>query len=196
MKVQIATGGLLALLAPGLSQPGLVNLLQGEYRPKQDHGSTWRRWRVVAGLAAALLLLHVAGSAWQLFQLKRSEAALDESIEQAAAIALPGEPLGGNLRRRVEQRLGAMAGGGGAHGDLLHLLAAVAAAHDNVPVTTIGSINFKPGEMEMRVSGPDAASLEQLNQALRAGGYQAEVTSGSTSGATFEGRILMRSQGS
>ena len=89
-----------------------------------------------------------------------------------------------------------VASGGGQQGDFLHVLAAVAAAHDNVPVTKIGSLSFKPGELEMKVSGPDAASLELLNQALRAGGYQAEVASGSTSGAAFEGRILMRTQGS
>lgn len=196
MKVQIATGGLLALLAPGLAQPDAVNLLQGDLRPRQDHSATLRRWRLAGGLAAALLLLHVAGSLWELRQLRRSEAALDQAIGQAAAIALPGEPLGGDVRRRVEQRLGAMSGAGGARGDLLHLLAAVAAAHDNVPVTDIGAISFRQGELEMRVSGPDAASLEQLNQALRAGGYSAEVTSGSVSGNAFEGRILMRAQGS
>ncbi len=133
---------------------------------------------------------------WELRQLRRSEVALDQSIEQAAAVALPGEPLGGNLRRRVEERVGMVASGGGQQGDFLHVLAAVAAAHDNVPVTKIGSLSFKPGELEMKVSGPDAASLELLNQALRAGGYQAEVASGSTSGAAFEGRILMRTQGS
>jgi type II secretion system protein L len=157
---------------------------------------TLRPWRLPAGLAAGLLLIHLAGSLWELRQLKHSEAALDQSIAQAAAIALPGEPLSGNLRRRVEQRLNAISSGNGQQGDFLYVLAAVAAAHDNVPVTHIGSLSFKPGELEMRVTGPDAASLEQLNQALRAGGYQAEVSSGNRSGANFEGRILMRSQGS
>ncbi|MEY2854719.1 MAG: hypothetical protein RL030_1851, partial [Pseudomonadota bacterium] len=196
LKVQIATGGLLALLAPGIAQIESVNLLQGDLRPRQDHSGTLRRWRLVAGLAAALLVLHVASLLWELRQLRRSQAGLDQSIEQAAAIALPGEPLGGNLRRRVEERAGVVASGGGQQGDFLHLLAAIAAAHDNVPVTKIGALSFKPGELEMKVSGPDAASLEMLNQALRAGGYQAEVASGSTSGAAFEGRILMRTQGS
>lgn len=196
MKVQIATGGLLALLAPGIAQTESVNLLQGDLRPKQDHSGTLRRWRLAAALAGALLLLHVAAMLWELRQLRRSEVALDQSIEQAAAVALPGEPLGGNLRRRVEERVGMVASGGGQQGDFLHVLSAVAAAHDNVPVTKIGSLSFKPGELEMKVSGPDAASLELLNQALRAGGYQAEVASGSTSGAAFEGRILMRTQGS
>ncbi|MDR2214927.1 MAG: type II secretion system protein GspL [Nevskiaceae bacterium] len=192
MSVQILSGGVLAALAPGIGQAHGVNLLQGNFHPQQESGSGLQRWRLPLGLAAALLLLHLGASYWQLWQLKRSEAALDQSLTQIAAAVLPGEPPGGNLRRRVEQRMGTVSNED-PQGDFLHVLAAVAAAHDNVPSTRIGSLSFKPGELEMNVSGTDAANLEQLNQALRAGGYQAEVSSGQRSGTGFEGRIVMRS---
>ena len=195
MKIQLATGGMMALLAPGIAQRGRTNLLQGTYRAKQDHSATLRRWRLVAALAAALLVLHAAGNVWQLTRLRSSEKQLDAAISQVAAPLLPGESTSGNVRRRIEQRLGT-AGAGRQEGELLHLLSAVAAAHDNVPVTKIQSMAFKPGNLDLRVTGPDAQSLEQLSQALRAGGYSAEVNSGSPSGDSFEGRVIMRGPGS
>ena len=77
----------------------------------------------------------------------------------------------------------------------MHLLAAVAAAHDNVPVTQVDSLNFKPGEMQLRVSGPDATSLEKLSEALRASGYTAQVTSGTAQGTGFQGRVELKAPG-
>lgn len=196
LKVQLSSAGVLPLLAQGLASSGRINLLQGGYRPREASGEGWRRWRVAAALAGALLLVHVGGRAWELQRLRSAERALDAQIEQAAAVALPGEPIGSDLRRRAEQRLQLAAGGAQGQGEWLHLLAALAAAHDNVPVTRVEGLNFKPGEMQLRVTGPDAESLEQLSQALRASGYTAQVTSGANQAGGFQGRVELKGPGS
>ncbi len=196
LKVQLSAGGVLPLLAQGLAAPERINLLQGSYRARTESGASWRRWRLVAALAGVLLLAHVGARLWELQRLRGAERALDVAMEQAAALALPGEPLRGDLRRRVEQRMQLAAGGGRSQGEWLHVLAAVAAAHDNVPATRIQGLSFKPGEMELRVAGPDADSLEQLSQALRASGYTAQVASGSNQGQGFQGRIQLKGPGS
>ncbi|MGC4027828.1 MAG: type II secretion system protein GspL [Steroidobacteraceae bacterium] len=192
LKVQLSAGGVLPLLAQGLAAPARINLLQGSYRARTESGTSWRRWRMAAAAAAVLLLVHAGARIWELQRLRGAERALDAAIAQAAAVALPGEPLGGDLRRRVEQRLQLAGSGGRGQGEWLHVLAAVAAAHDNVPVTRIDGLDFKPGEMQLRITGPDATSLEQLSQALRASGYTAQVTSGANEGQGFHGRVELK----
>lgn len=193
MKVQLPTAGVLALLASGLSSGEPLNLLQGDYRVRTKAGAGWQRWRVAAALLGALFLVHAGTRLWQLRQLQGASRALDAAITQVAATALPGGIMAGSsLRAQVEQRLGA-AGSGDARGEgeWLHMLAALAAARDNVPDTVIEGLAFKPGEAQLRVSGPDASNLEEFSKALRASGYTAEVASGSSQDARFRGVIQL-----
>ena len=75
------------------------------------------------------------------------------------------------------------------------LLAALSAARQNVPVASLEGITFKPGELQLKLSAPDAATLEQFSQALRAGGYAAQVSSGRQHEGGFEGQIDMKESG-
>lgn len=76
------------------------------------------------------------------------------------------------------------------------LLAAVAAAKQNVPVAQLESLTFKPGGLQLKLTAPDASALDQFNQALRAGGYKAELKSGSAKGAAYEGLVELAGAGS
>jgi general secretion pathway protein L len=193
LKVQLSSAGVLALLTPGLANPSLINLLQGAFRPKANQAATWRRWRIAAALAGGLLLLHGVGQWLELRRLNASERSVDDAIAQVVQTAMPGDQNTGGARQRMEQRLKAVASGQGQRGELMSLLAAVAAAHQNVPIAKIESMSFKSGTLDMRVTAPDATTLEQLSQALRASGYSAEVTSGNVRGNTYEGRVNLRS---
>jgi hypothetical protein len=46
----------------------------------------------------------------------------------------------------------------------------------------------------MKISAPDAASLDRMSQALRGNGWQADLTSGNNVQSGYEGRILIRSK--
>lgn len=195
-KIQLNNGGVLAQLAQGLVHGSPLNLLQGALKPRSTAGSSWLAWRWVAGLAAALLLLHVAGSLWQLRQARRAGAELDVAIAQLYQSIYPGQPVAREPRRALELRLAAIAGGAGGQGDFMNLLAAVAAAKQNVPVAQLLSLTFKPGGMQLKLSAPDASALEQFNQALRAGGYKADLKSGSAKGTAYEGMVELSGAGS
>lgn len=194
-KVQLNSGGVIAQLAQGLAHSAPINLLQGEFRPRSAGTGAWRQWRWAAGLAAALLVLHVAGSAWQLHQLRKASRQMDAEIAQLYASIFPGQPVGREPRRVMERRLAAIAGGDAQQGELMHLLAAVAAARQNVPVAQLQSFSFKPGSMQMKLSAPDASTLEQFSQALRVGGYTADITAGNAKGSAYEGQIELRNPG-
>jgi hypothetical protein len=60
----------------------------------------------------------------------------------------------------------------------------------------VQSLNFHGGALEMKLSAPDATSLDRLSQTLRNNGWQADLTGGTNSGSSYEGRIQMRSRGS
>lgn len=195
-KVQLNSGGLFAQLAQGVVHSAPINLLQGAYKPRSKSGAKWNEWRWAAGLAAALLVMHVGGSLWQLHQLRRASAAADDATAQLYGSIYPGQSPGRDPRRTLERRLSAVAGGGGSRGELMPLLAAVAAARQNVAVTRLDSMNFKPGSMQLKLTAPDASTLEQFNQALRAGGYTAELKSGAARGGSYEGEIQLSGAGS
>jgi type II secretion system protein L len=195
-NVQLYAGGLLGLYAQGIAGSAPVNLLQGAFRPLAQAGNAWKRWRTAAALLAGLLLLHAAASLWELRQLRQASAALDEDIARVYGTIFPGQNPGPAPRRALEARLNAISGAGSPKGELMPLLAALAAARQNVPVATLDAITYKPGSLQLRLSGPDASSLEQFSQALRAGGYSAQITNGSQREGGFEGQIEMTASGS
>lgn len=196
LRVQLVTGGLLSLHAQGMAASAPVNLLQGPFRQQVAAANDWRRWRTAALLLVGLLLLHAAGSLWELRQARAASAALDAEIEQVYGAIFPGQRPGPTPLRAIEARMRAVGDGGSPAGELMPLLAAVSAARQNVPVATLDAIAFKPGELQLKLSAPDATTLEQFSQALRAGGYGAQVSSGRQHEGGFEGQIDMTAGGS
>ena len=111
IKVQLLTGGPLALFAQQLPAGTAINLLQGEYAPESGRAVGWQAWRVAALLLAGLVALHVIGKATQLHFLKTRERQVDASIRDQVRTAMPGEPNLLDARKRMEQRLAVARGG-------------------------------------------------------------------------------------
>jgi type II secretion system protein L len=195
-KVQLSAGGVLAVMAQALHEAAPINLLQGAFRPKTADGQTWHKWRWVAALAGALLLLHGVASWWELRQLRRTSASTEAEINQLLSTVYAGQPPAGDARRNVELRLATVVGSAGQPGDLLNQLAALAAAKQNVPVVQMQSLSFKTGSLQMKLTAPDAATLEKFSEALRAGGYSSQVTAGNLREGQYEGQVDLRSPGS
>ncbi|MEO8308207.1 MAG: type II secretion system protein GspL [Pseudomonadota bacterium] len=195
LKVQLSTGGMLALAARVLPQSSAINLLQGAFRARTASTNQWKKWRLVAMLAGTLLLVHLLADVWQIRRLRNTERSLDAAIAQVYATAFPGQPAGGDARRRMEQRVSGSAGDAHQPGELMHVLAAVSAARQNVPVVQLESLSFHRGSAQMKLAAPDASTLAQFGQALQGGGYAAQVTSGAARGTGYEGQIEAKSVG-
>jgi general secretion pathway protein L len=193
LKVQLLNAGALPLLAPQLTGGHFINLLSGDFALRHSYAGDWRRWRLAAVLAASLFAVHVAGLSLELVQQHRSEHVLDEAIGNVARRALPGDSGTGAVRSRVERLLAAQ-GQAGSSG-LLSALAALAQAVSSVSGATVQALSFREGGLDLKLQAGDAASLERVDQALRNGGWQAELTSGAAAGTAYEGRIQMRPAG-
>jgi len=192
IKVQLLTAGPLALYAQQLPTTAAINLLQGDYAPVSARGTGFKAWRVAAILLACLIGLHLVGKAAELQVLKRHERQLDSSIRETFRSSMHTEASAADARRLMEKRL---ASGRGAGGGLLPALQALVQARDAAPGTSVQSLNFHGGALEMKLSAPDATSLDRLSQTLRSNGWQADLTGGTNSGSAYEGRIQMHSSG-
>jgi general secretion pathway protein L len=194
-KIQLMNAGPLPLLAPQLMSAHFINLLGGDYAPKSSLTNDWRRWRLAAGLALALLVVHVTGLSFELVHDQRNEKTLDDAIGNVARRSIPGDPGTGAVRSRVEQRLLA-AQKDSSNSGLLPALTAVAQAVNGINGASLQSLNYHKDGVELRFKTHDAASLDRIDQNLRTNGWQAELTSGAASGSDYEGRIEMRPLGS
>ena len=192
IKVQLLASGPLALFAQQLPGTAAINLLQGAYAPVSARGAGLQAWRVAAILLACLIGLHVVGKTAELQLLKRHERQVDASIRDTFRSSMHTEASTSEARHLMERRL---AGARGAGEGLLPALQALAQARDSAPGTSVQSLNFHGGSLEMKLSAPDATSLDRLNQSLRSNGWHADLTGGSNSGSAYEGRIQMRSGG-
>lgn len=189
LKIQLLSSGVLPLLAQQLGHTRAINLRQGIYAAPRQYAGSWRAWRLAAGLAAALLVLHLGSQALQWRNLRAQERGLDAELTQTLAGVAPGERYGADLRRRMEKRLASASSGASQRDSLLGMLTAVAQARQNAPATRIEAMSFRKGTIEMRVRGPDAGSLDAINQALRASGLKSDLTSGSPGKDSYEGRM-------
>ena len=194
VKVQLLSDGPLALFAQQLPGTAAINLLQGAYAPKSSRAAGLSAWRVAAMLLVALVALHVAGKAAELRVLKAREHEVDASISDTFHRAMPAEPGTTDARRRMELRLATLRSGGGSNG-LLGALQAVAQARGGSAGTSVQSLNFHDGLLELTLNAPDAASLDHLSQQLRNGGWQADLVGGNTVGSAYQGRVQIHSQG-
>jgi len=194
MKVQMLPSGALSVLAPAAASGDAVNLLQGALAVASPLQQNWKAWRIAAVLAGSLLCLHVGARYFELTRLHKSEAALDASIQDAFRAAMPGQQNATNARRRVEARLAEINGSGGG-GALLPALSAIANARTAAPSANIEGITFRDGTVDLRITAPDAASLDAIGQQLRAARWQADILGGSANGDSYRGRLQVKKAG-
>lgn len=192
IKIQLLSAGPLSLFAQQLPTAAPINLLQGAFTPTTARTVGWKSWRVAAILLASLLGLHVAGKAAELTVLKQNEKKLDTSIGEQFRLAMPGERNMIDARRRMEQKLAAAQSGGTS--GFLPALQAVVQARNVAPGTTVQALSFRQGTVEMKLSAKDATSLDHMSQALRANGWDADLTSGNTTSTGYEGRIRLQAK--
>jgi len=198
-RVQLLPGGALPLLATRAvlapqAPTAPVNLLQGAHAPRGASGGLFRPWRLAAGLAAVWVLLFAGSRLLEYRELQRSSAELDAAIAQVVSATFPGEAAPADARARIEQQLLAVRAGGGDAGPWLRGLVALAQARGASPDAEFQSVGLEASGIDVRIRASSAESLERINAALRASGWQADLQGGTASESAYEGRIRLRTQ--
>jgi general secretion pathway protein L len=191
LGVQQLRSGLLPWLALQLPANNAVNLLQGSYERKSDQQALWRRWRLAAGLAGALLLLTFASQAWSLWRVSRAEQTVDAALGDIAAQIFNGDRDTRNLRRRAALLLGSQ----DQHDPLLlRSLQSLAGAVGNH--ASILALSFRDDRTELRLRANDAQAIEHIIAGLQSAGWKAELVAGNATPAGYEGRLQLQPAGS
>ena len=193
----VEQGGLLGYFAErwraqrSRPQPAL-NLLQGEYAPELPRNAHTTRWRSVALLAAAWLLLGVAGTAatgiWSAIEaesLERESLAIYESIFPADRTATVQ-----NIRRRMQARLGERPDVAGK--SMVEFTGDLAAVMDK-SMTLVGiDYNEARGEFATELLVRRYDDVDRLREALEARGVQAEIASAEQVEQGVQARLRMQ----
>jgi len=195
LKIQLLADGPLPWLARGVAGTDAVNLLQGEFARTTDYGARWRRWRNVAALAAGLFVVHVAADAVQLHQARHETAALDAQINQVFSSAMPAEPIH-DPRQQMQTRLERIRHSGPGPEYFLRALQAFGGALAVTPKTTIDSLSYHEGSLEMKVTAPSLAELAQLSKLVGKQGLIAEIQSSTPDATGVEAHLQVRTAGS
>jgi general secretion pathway protein L len=195
LKIQLLPDGPLPWLARDLATTDAVNLLQGEYARTTDQGVRWRRWRTVAALAGALLVVHVAAEAFQLRQAKHETAALDTDIAQVFSAAMPTEQLQ-DARRQMQSRLERIRHSGPGPQHFLRTLQALSGAISATPQTSIDALSYREEALDMKVSAPSIAALSQLSQLMSQQGLTADIQSSTPVASGVQANMQVRVAGS
>ncbi len=160
---------------PPAGAPAL-DLLQGPYSRRERVGRLWRRWRLPAGLAAALAVLLLANQVLVYRDLTRREAALQAAIEEVLRNAAPDIDRVVNprvqLRNRLDAARAARADGGAGMLAALGRAGPVLAGTDGLEL--IG-LEWRNDTLDLTVETPELAALDRLQRSLRERGFEAEL---------------------
>jgi type II secretion system protein L len=195
LKIQLLPDGPLPWLARGVAGTDAVNLLQGEFARTTDYGVRWRRWRSVAALSVGLFVVHVAADAVQLRQARHETAALDSEITQVFSSAMPDEPMH-DPRQQMQLRLERIRHSGAGPEYFLRALQAFSSALGVTPKTTIDSLSYNQGSMEMKVTAPSLGELAQLSKLVAKQGLTADIQSSTPVATGVEAHLQVHTAGS
>jgi general secretion pathway protein L len=191
LKVQILPDGPLPWLARGLNAGDTINLLQGEFSRTVDYAERWRQWRVAAGLAAALLIVHVGAQALQIRQAKHQSATLDGQIAQVFSSAMPGETMS-DPRRQMQNRLERIHAQASEPQFFLHSLQSLSGALP--PKSTISALSYRENSIDMTLTAPSLADLSHLTQTVAKDGLTAEIQSSNPVAGGIEAHVHVQGQ--
>lgn len=177
----------LELYASGLASTPRINLLQGDYSPKQRFDKAWKPWRWSAALAACLCLVLFAGRWLDYRHLAAHEENLDTAIAETFSAALPGARLQ-RPRRQMQSALDAIGAGGGE--SFVSSTSQIAASLATQPQTTVRSIGYRNGRFDLDLTTDALPTLDALKSEIESrGALGMSVQSANSEDNAIRGRV-------
>ncbi len=169
-----------------------VNLLSGPWAPASRQ-TAGRQWRWVAGLAGTAVVVALAGLALENRLLAARSADLQASIDARFADAFPGIRPAGRHRELAERELARLRFGQSA--GLMDLMYRVSPVLQGQTGVFLRGLSYRDERLELDVTAPDVAALDELEQRLRELGLVAAVQSASLDDEGAAGRVSVEGAG-
>lgn len=197
VDINILPDGALPRLAVTVAAGNGVDLLQGKYGAKTDYVANLKPWRKVAILLLGLVIVGFAGKGVDLYRLSNEEAVLQAQFTEEYRQIRPGDtrevmdPV--SAVRSIRQSVGGAAG----PQVFLPSLRQLGSAMARNPDAAIETISYRAGVIDIRISSPDVATLDNIRRAVsESGQYQASIQSTDQVADRISSRMQIREAGS
>jgi general secretion pathway protein L len=145
-----------------------ADLLQGPFDPRRADGPAWKRWRLSAALAAALLLSPLLLTAAEIVRHRTAAAEMDRRADALAAELAPNVRPGSPPDERMRQRLSDLRRGE----RFVPATAALFTALEQTPGAALMSLLYgEDGAVRATVSHPNYSDVEAMRQAVAEAGF-------------------------
>ena len=188
----------LALLAASITSgsAGKFNLLQGEYKTKEQRSPALTSWFWAAGIATFALLLNVGIKGAELMQLNSQQAQLEQQIISTYKKAFPKTKRVriSTLRSQLKQKLKEVGGSSG-ESSFLTILTQVQPALSLVQDIKPQTLKFdgKRNEIRMQALASDYQYFDQFKIALEKSGLTVSIGAQNNQGDQISGSFSISS---
>ena len=197
VDINLLADGALPKLAVTVASGNGVNLLQGRYGAKTDFRSQFRPWRNAAVLLLGLIILGFTAKGVDYYRLSQEETALQARFTEEYRQIRPADtrdvldPI--NAVRSIKQGMGAATG----PQVFLPSLRQLSDAMAKNSAARIETISYRAGVIDVRISSPDVATLDNIQKSVSASGrFQASIQSTDQVADEISSRLQIRETGS
>jgi general secretion pathway protein L len=196
VDISLLPDGVLPKLAVAVAAGHGVNMLQGSYGKKTEYAALFRPWRIAASLLLALGFVALAMKGVTYYQLHGEQAALQAQFQAEYQQIRPGdnqdiadpEAMVDSLRRSLGTSSGPQV--------FLPSLRELGAALAQNSAIEIEAISYRAGVIDLRLTVPDVATLDNIQRAVSASGrFQASIQRTDQVADKIDGRIQIREAG-
>ena len=196
VDINLLPDGVLPRLAVTVAAGRGINLLQGRYGKKTEYASLFRPWKTAAMMLLGLCVIAMAMKSVAYYQLQQDESALRAQFNAEYRLIRPDDtreivdPVATvvSLRRSM--------GGSAAPQVFLPSLRELGAAMAANSMAEIETISYRAGVIDLRLTAPDVATLDNIQKAVSASGqFQASIQSTDQIADKINGRIQIQESG-
>lgn len=165
-----APQGIFEIFAKYYDPRTAVNLLQGEYNRQEGWRKQLKPWYAAASLLSVWLVWQLVLSIGTYIDLNRTSTQLTQEMRKVHKMAFAGAkaPAPGYERSDMEARLKKLRGGEGrSAGGLQEMLVRVAPILKAVPDTTIETVHYLNGTLNIDLTMKDTAQIDPLKEQLQ-----------------------------
>lgn len=187
----------LVLFAKSYSGDNVINLIQGDYSPREQLGRALRPWRASAALLLATVIFAFVQLLLQYATLTSNSDHLASEIDQVYRDTFPDARKIVDARAQMETKLVEL--GAGDHGvqGFLPLLASIGAPVHGMTGVDVRHASYQDGKLSLSLRIKDLQLLEQLKQSLiKDSGVSVEIQSAASRDDYVEARLLIWKQAS
>ena len=197
VDINLLADGALPRLAVTVASGSGVNLLQGRYGEKTDYRSQLLPWRNAAILLIGLLIVGFATKGVDYYRLTQEQETLQALFTSEYRELRPNDtreildPI--QRVRSIQQGLGAASG----PQVFLPSLRQLGEAMAQNSAARIETISYRAGVIDVRITSPDVATLDNIQKAVSASGqFQASIQSTDQVADEISSRLQIREAGS